>query len=420
MRVLTLSSVYPNATLPSRGIFVHERTRRLAGGCDVVVAAPVPWFPFNRWIRGAERASVASFETRDGIAVHHPCFLSLPRYGKSLDGLGYFLSLVPFVARLRRRFPFDVVDAHFAYPDGLAATLLGKLFGAPVTVTLRGTEVPISKFRLRRPQIRIALGSADRVFAVSESLARLAVELGADPARLRLVPNGVDASRFRPAPRAAARRQLGVPEDRPLIVSVGGLTVRKGYHRVLAVLPELIGEHPDLLFAIVGGGGIEGDTGPMLRQLTGDLGLERHVRFAGPRPHAEVAAWLQAADLFCLATSNEGRPNAILEALACGVPVVATDVGGNAEIVRDGEDGLLVPFGDAAALRHALRTALGKPWDREAISAHGRGYTWEQTIEQVLGEFRDLARGPARRPAAAAAPPTGAPPGAPRGFEERR
>ncbi len=401
MRVLVLSSVYPSATIPTRGIFVHERTRHLSPVDRLEVVAPVSWFPLNRLLRGKDRALVPAAGIRDGVSVSYPRFLSIPRVGKSLDGLLYFASVLPALLHLRRRFRFDLIDAHFAYPDGLAGILLGRLFDVPVVVTLRGTEVRLARSRLRRPQVVLVVRRAARVIAVSQSLADLAVSLGAPQDRVRVIPNGVDGGRFRPGPRADARKRLGLPADRPLIVSVGGLTERKGHHRVIAALPRLLLRHPGALYAAVGGPSVEGNNEPLLRRLAAELDLEGHVLLPGATPHEEIATWLQAADLFCLATANEGRPNAVMEALACGVPVVTTDVGGNREIVEPGRDGLLVPFGDGPALERALETALERRWDHEAISARARGRTWEQTGAQVVATFEEVLRaprGPAPRP----------------------
>src|SRR6266496_3460399 len=165
----------------------------------------------NRWIR-QERATVPILEHQAGLAVYHPRFFSLPRYGKCLDGVLYFLSLIWFVARLRRAFPFEVIDAHFAYPDGLAATLLGRVFRCPVVITLRGSIVRLSGYRLHRPQLRWALRRADRVTAVSESLRDVAVALGIPAQRVRVIPNGVDPRVFSPMEQRQARRQCGLPE----------------------------------------------------------------------------------------------------------------------------------------------------------------------------------------------------------------
>ncbi len=198
MRVLVLSSVFPNAKAPLFGVFVKERIKRVIPSCEVVVVAPVAWFPFNRIFRGASRSDVPKYEVQDGLKVYHPKFFSVPGICKSLDGLFYYLSVLPLLRRLRREFPFDLIDAHFVYPDGLAACLLARTFDCPVTITLRGTIGKLSKFFLRRKQIQWALRFATRVFSVSESLRDIGVGLGCDRQKMRVVPNGVDSSLFRP------------------------------------------------------------------------------------------------------------------------------------------------------------------------------------------------------------------------------
>ena len=392
MRVLVLSSVYPSSTQPLLGVFVHERVKRLGGRCSVVVVAPVPWFPFNRLFRGAGRAATPAHEVLDGVEVYHPRFLSVPGTLKSLDGVFYFLSLLPVLARLARRFPFDVIDAHFAYPDGLAAWLFGRVFARPVTITLRGTIVPLARTRVRRWQARRALLGAARIFSVSESLKEVAVALGVRPDAIRVVPNGIDPALFAPSETSEARRRLDVPEGRSVVVSVASLSPRKGHQRVLEALPDVVAKRPDVLYVAVGGPGLEGDTGPLLRRLIAEHGLGDHVRLVGARPHDEIPLWLAAADLFCLATSNEGRANVLLEALACGVPVVTTDLPPNREVVEPGVNGFLVPLGDASALGDALVRALDWPWERREIAAQAGRRTWEQTAAEVHGELAAVVR----------------------------
>jgi glycosyltransferase involved in cell wall biosynthesis len=387
MRVLVVSTVYPSSTAPTFGVFVEERIRRMAGHCEVVVVAPVPWFPFNRWIRGRGWASTPLVERRHGITIHHPRFFSVPRFGKCLDGALCFLSVLPLVRRLRREFAFDWVDGHFVYPDGLAAALLARTFGTPVSITLRGDELRVIQFALRRPQMRFALRGA-RVIAVSQSLVPVAERLGVPPAAVRVIPNGVDTECFRRSDRESARRRLGLPENRTILLAVGSLIERKGHHRVLALLPELVRRRPELLYVAVGGA-VPGDPhAKMLQDLVRSEGLEGHVRFVPPQPHEEIAAWLSAADLFCLATRSEGWCNALTEALACGCPVVTTRVGGNAEQMRDGEDGLLVPYWQPAEFAAAVERALEKGWDREAIARRARRRSWDQVAADVLEAFR--------------------------------
>jgi glycosyltransferase involved in cell wall biosynthesis len=325
----------------------------------------------------------------DDIPVYHPRFFSVPGTFKFLDGVFYFLSVMPLVRRLRREFKFELVDAHFVYPDGVAGCMVGRWFRCPVTITLRGTIGKLSKFMLRRKQIQWALGAATRVFSVSCSLQNIAVTLGCDLRKIRVIPNGVDSTVFKPMDKAVARHRLGLPLDRRIIISVGALCERKGHHRIIEVLPSLISAYPNLLLVVVGGPGPEGDMGPELTGLIKQLDLESHVRVVGPRPHVEIATWLAAANIFCLATSNEGMANVIVEALACGIPVVTTRVGGNAELVQDEVNGLLVEVGDSQGLHNALLQALNKEWSQAGVLQTIAGRTWDATATLVLQGWRE-------------------------------
>lgn len=385
MRVLLLSTVFPNPSQPEFGVFVRERARRLAAHCQIEVIAPVPWFPFNHAIRGT--AALAPPHERDAdFEVHHPRVLSIPLVGKSLDGFFYFASILSEVRRLRRRFPFDVIDAHFAYPDGVAAVLLGKALGCPVVLTLRGNEVETIGFALRRWQIRRALLRA-RLITVSESLRDLAATLGVPPQRVRVIPNGVDGRRFHRGDKQAARSALGLPLDRPILVSIGALVARKGHERIIDLVPELRRRYPGLLYVTIGGPGGSDSRLHAIEQRVRSEGLEAAVHIAGAQPHDKIPLWLAAADVFCLATSREGCPNSVIEALACGTPVVVTSVGGVPEIVRDGDDGFLVPYFDGAAFARALAAALERDWDRDEIARRAAARTWEEAAAAVYEEL---------------------------------
>lgn len=386
MRVLTLASTFPSAAQPARGVFVRERVRRMAERTPLEVVAPVPWFPGNRWVR-PERDAAPAVERQGALTVHHPRFLCPPRHGKCLDAALYALSIAPYLARLRRRFPFDVLDAHFVYPDGVAAVLLGRWLGCPVMITLRGSIARLRHYRLHRPQLRWALARASRVTAVSASLREIAAGLGRPPDRVRVIPNGVDTARFAPADRAAARRALGLPERATVLLTVGGIYEGKGQRLVVEHLPALAARHPDLLYLLVGSGRPGERYVDELVRAAERLGVASRLRLAGPRPHDEMPRWLNAADLFVLATVSEGWPNVLLEAQACGVPVVATRVGGVPEVVRDGIDGLLVPPGTPAAWPEAILAALERRWAREELVRHARTRDWDDTALEALEEL---------------------------------
>lgn len=390
MRVLVLSSVFPNPNQPTLGVFVRERIKRVAGSCEVVVVAPVPWFPFNRLIRGSRSVGIPLRELQDGLEVLHPRVLSVPGILKCLDGLLYAVTVAPFLYRLRRRFAFDLIDAHFAYPDGLAAVLLGRLFRRPVIITLRGSIVRLSGYTFHRPQLRYALRAAARVISVSQSLKTVAASLGIAPERIRVVPNGVDVDRFHPRDPAQARKTLGLPDDRTILLSVGGLNEGKGHHRVVALLPRLLKERPDILYVIVGSERASDTVRPLLNRLVQQAGLADHVLIVGERRHEEIPLWLAASDVFCLATRSEGWANVLLEAIACGRPVVATRVGGNAEVVPSDRLGILVAPEDDDALADAIAEALKRNWNAEAMVDHARRHSWTAAAAAVLEEFRQV------------------------------
>jgi teichuronic acid biosynthesis glycosyltransferase TuaC len=306
---------------------------------------------------------------------------------KWLDGFFLALGCLPTFLRLKRTFAFNVIDAHFAYPEGYAAMLLGKWLRVPVTITLRGTEVPLSHDPPRRRRIIAALQHATRIFSVSASLKRHAIRLGAAADKIAVVGNGVDMGKFHRLDKVAARQQLGVPLEAPVLVSVGALVERKGFHRVFACLPELRRSFPGLRYLVVGGPGPEGDWSAQLRGQVVDLGLQECVTFLGTLPPENLSVPLSAADVFVLATGNEGWANVFLEAMACGLPVVTTDVGGNAEVVSNATLGIVVPFGHADQLTRAIAESLGRKWDRDAIVAHAEHNDWDGRVTTLVEEF---------------------------------
>lgn len=392
--IVVLSSLFPSSVRPGAGLFIRERMFRVAEHLPLTVISPQPWSPLDglirRW-RPHFRPQPAALEHQEGIEVRYPRFLSLPGFGKWLDGPLMALAALGPLRRLQRAGRADLVDSHFAYPDGYAATRLGRWLGLPVTITLRGTEPRTAGYPWRGRQQRAALRRADKVFAVADSLGRLALEAGVPEERTLRVGNGVDIDKFRPMERGPARARLGLAADAPVLVSVGGLVERKGFHRVIEVLPALRRRFPALVYLVVGGPSPEGDFSAELRRQVARLGLDDAVRFLGPRPPERLGEILSAADLFVLATRNEGWANVFLESMACGLPVVTTEVGGNREVVSDPRLGILVPFGDADALQAGIADGLQRDWDRTAIRQYAVDNNWDGRVATLVEEFRALA-----------------------------
>ena len=391
--VVVLSSLFPSSVQPGAGLFVRERMFRVGQRLPLSVVAPVPWFPLQglvrRW-RPAFRPGAPRHELQSGLDVWFPRFPSVPGMLKRLDGLCMALGAWPRLRALKAAGRLDLIDAHFGYPDGYAAVLLGRWLRVPVTITLRGSEARHARDPVLAPLLARALRDATQVFSVSESLRQVAIGLGTPAGKVQVVGNGVDLRRFSPIERAQARRALGLPEGAPVLVSVGGLVERKGFHRVIELLPRLRQRFPDLRYVVVGGPSPEGDMGAALREQVAALGLEAAVHFLGPLPPDRIREPLSAADAFVLATRNEGWANVFLEAMACGLPVVTTDVGGNAEVVCRQELGTVVPFGDAQALGDALEHALTRRWDSQAIMAYAQANTWDRRVETLVERFEAL------------------------------
>ncbi|NWG74426.1 MAG: glycosyltransferase [Rubrivivax sp.] len=393
--VVVFSSLFPSSRQPRAGLFIRERMFRVGRELPICVVAPTPWLPLQglvRRFRPGFRKGAPAHEVQEGIEVWFPRFFSVPGVLKRLDGWAMALGAWPRLRRLKRKGRLDLIDAHFAFPDGYAATLLGRWLDVPVTITLRGTEARHARDAALAPLVRKALHRAARVFTVSESLRRVAMDLGIAPEKVLVVGNGVDLDKFSPLPKAEARRCLGLGDDAPVLVTVGALVERKGFHRVIELLPALRERFPGLIYLVVGGASPEGDWTKRLKQQAAALGLTDAVRFLGSIPPEELRVPLSAADVFVLATRNEGWANVLLEAMACGLPVVTTDVGGNAEVVCSPDLGAIVPFDDRVALQSAIDDVLTRGRDAAAMRAYVRNNTWDRRVAVLLREFKLLTK----------------------------
>ena len=382
MRILTFTSLFPNKPQPTLGVFIYQRVAHLAqrSGIRVEVVAPVPyspsWLPGGRW---RTLNQVPREEQIGSLCVRHPSYLLLPKISMPLHGRLMYSGSLGVVKELHRREPFDCIDAHYVYPDGYAAALLGQHLHIPVIISARGTDINLfPKFRLIRPKIRWALDQAAGIIAVSAALKDSMVSLGTPPEKICVISNGIDAERFRPIDRRAAREKLGLPIEGPCIVAVGNLIPTKGQDLLIAALARLSRPHPNLRLYLVG----DGVSKSALLEQARALGLGDRVVLPGARPYDELPFWLNAADFSCLASHREGLPNVVLESLACGTPVLATRVGGIPEVIRSRDLGILVDP-DAAHMAAAMERALARTWDRDLLARHVQSRTWQGVAEEV-------------------------------------
>ena len=396
MRILSLSSVYPNPVEPELGLFVRSRLTALAKLAEVRVIAPVPLLDYSNPRGKLWRKPVAGLRSHDqGIEVYHPRWL-FPPNGMPVNVAFQFARLLPFVQRIRREFDFDLIDAHFCYPEGVTAALLSAVYHRPFAVTLRGSELTFDRYRPRRAVMRWAIRRADAVIAVAEPLRQFAISRGAAPERTVSIPNGIDAAVFFPRDRRATRRELGVESYRKVILSTGELIEAKGHQLVVKALQGLLKVGVDAEVWIAGGTARGGPRFEQtLRGMIREWGLESRVKLLGWVHRDRLPELLSAADIFCLASYSEGWPNVVHEALACGTPVVATGVGGVPEMIVDPSFGTVVPPRDATALENALAAALQREWDCALISRWGRSRTWSRVAREVLDVFERIVSDPA-------------------------
>lgn len=380
LRVLTFTSLFPGPGRPNHGVFVRNRLEHLLATqrVEALVVAPVPRPPWA--LRDTLRDTGA---TARGAPVLHPGFAHVRGLGQylapwALRRAGLRALADPTLAGRR----FDLIDAHYLYPDGVAALALGRRLGIPVVVTARGSDVTqMPDHAWPRRAIGRVIREAAALIAVSGGLRARLVELGAPAEKVTVLRNGVDLARFYPAEREAARAQWGVAG--PTLVSVGGLIPRKRHDLTIETLARL----PGWTLLIAG----EGPERRRLEALARVRGLGDRVRFLGPVAHAELATLYSAADASVLASSREGWANVLLESMACGTPAVASRIPGNPEVVAAPAAGRIVaantPEDFAAAIRDVAATA-----DRAATRAYAEGFSWDATSAGQVEVFRRVLR----------------------------
>ncbi len=385
-RIALVTPVYPNSQEPLRGIFTYYAARELQKWARVEVYCLLAGYPRAGLLRSRHRKYPRvdpAFRT-PGVPVRYIQYPALPLLSRLLNPHTAARWLRPHLERDRP----DLVLAYWTHPEGSAALRVGRMLGVPVIIKALGTDLRTISGGLARRTIQRTLREADFVVTVSDELSRRAVDLGAPAAGVKTILNGCDPTVFHPSDRGAARAELEVPADAQLVVFVGHLIPQKGVSELLDAVARLADSHPRLQLAIIGEGPLDEEV--RRRALTPEL--RGRVRRLGRRQPPAVARWLAASDLLCLPSHSEGCPNVVLEALYCGRPVVASDVGGIPELVDD-TCAVLTRVNDAADLADGLARALARPWDERAI-AQARGRSWEDAARELFEVCRAVLEKP--------------------------
>ncbi len=371
LKVLVLTNLFPTPWDPLRSPFNRQQFERLGRRHDVDVLTAVD---FREWI-GGRRGKVVV----EGVRTDQFVFVYPPGFGRSLHALCWFLSLLAQRALRLRAARYDCVLASWAYPDAVASRWVARWLGIPCIVKVHGSDLNVqATYALRRWQIRGALRAAGAVIAVSRALAAKAVVIGANSKLVHTLYNGVDSDVFSPGSQAQARANLHVTVVGPLLLYVGNLKRSKGCMDLLEAFPAVLAAHPAARLVYVGAGACQDE----LTERAAELGCVVQVRCVGAVAHVALVDWFRAADVLCLPSHNEGVPNVILEAMACGVPIVASSVGGIPEVVPD-YAGILVPAQQTGPLAAALLDAITRGWDKPRIAAHASGFRWADNIDRL-------------------------------------
>lgn len=389
LKILTISTLYPNQAQPNLGIFVEQQTRRLAAmdGVDLRVINPLsrpPW-PLSRLSAYRQLRDEQQDEVRHGLRVLRPRYFTLPAIGWRFHDMAIARAIRPCLDRLLAEgFQPDVIDAEFFWPCGVAAARLARAYDIPLSIKSRGADIHYwSTLPAVRRKLLWAAESAAGSLAVSQSLKQDMVQLGMAADKITVHYTGVDNDIFCLRDQKTARVALGLAVDASLIVSVGSLIARKGHDlalRALVHLPQqkllIAGQGPELL---------------ALQALSQSLGIADRVVFLGNRPHAELPLLYAAADLFLLCPVSEGLANVWVEALACGTPVVTTAVDGALELITSDDAGRLLNSRDPQAVAAAVRDVLRAPPAREVVRATALPFSWQRNSATLLAHLHSCA-----------------------------
>lgn len=371
---------------PNYGIFVANRLERLlrSGSVETGIIAPVPRLPGAGMLlprlRMLRRVPPSGLFL--GRTVLHPRFLAIPKFGMARSPERLLRAILPAARRLSEESGgFDLIDAHYFYPDGVAAVRLGEILDIPVCVTARGSDLNVfPAFPAARRQIAEAAHRARGLVTVSEGLRDRLADLGIDGSRVRVLRNGVDLGVFTPAGRQDDRRALGI--EGPVAIMAGNLVELKGH----AIILEALRAVPGLALLVVGDGPLRSR---LQRQAAGP-DLAGRVRFLGARPHRELPSLYRAADALVLASSREGWPNVLLEAMACGTAVLASDIPGVREAVAGPAAGMLVAGRSPGPWAEALGQVRPGWRDPGDVRKYAEGFGWEPTTRGQIQLFEEI------------------------------
>ena len=395
MKVLEACQEFPNRYYPQLGTFIKQSIDSIANqGVDVTVISPKPFvlpfstFPYHNFFK------LPRIEHTEKYDLHYPRYIyAVPKkYFYPVTGFSYSHFVSKYAIKNIKPQP-HLIHAHFSYPDGYGMIGLAKKWKVPLVISALGTierKVAYEGSYTSR-QIIEAMNFADKVLSVSDDLKLHIVNLGINEEKVHVVPNGVDTTKFKPAGKEHARNLLNLPQDKNIVLFVGALRKIKGVDYLIEAAKYFVDENTDLFMV-----GRDDGLRKSLEKRAQELEILDYIKFTGPVNHEDIPLWISASDILVLPSLSEGRPNVVLEALSCEVPVVATDVGGIPELMSDGETGYLVPAKNPAELSEKINKLLEDRSRREKMGKFGRKsiiqreLTWESHAKKTVDIYSEL------------------------------
>lgn len=383
MKILVLTDIFPCDEEPTLGTFVYELSKAVSHKNQIIVIHPRLWNPFKI----SYNSNYTYKTTINGIEVYRPRLFVLPKGDRLFfRSFASFITILLLTIKLRRQFDFELIHAHMACPAGFAGILTGRILKIPVVITTHGSDIhSFPKNILLKNLVLFTIKRADKVVAVSQSLKDSILRMGVDEKYLSILRNGVKHEHFFPINKIKSRENLNLPPNKKIILFIGSLLPIKCVDVLLRAFIQ-IDEKVHTNIILLGKGTLESH----LKLLSKQLNIDKDVFFVGSKMHDEISLWLSACDVFCLPSRNEGFPTVIVEALACGRPVVATRVGGIPEAVINDTLSILVEPNNIVELAAALNKALGKEWDYQAIAEYGKRFSWDTIAEEYSELYKNI------------------------------
>lgn len=369
MRILSITSLFPNKKQPNKGIFVLNRLQALSKYADIEIIVPIPWFPF---IKTNRPRNIPFKEKINTLTIYHPKFFSIPKFFKFLDGYFFYLSLKKFKRKIKNA---DIIDAHFAWPDGYGSLLISEKYQKRFSITLRGKDINYwLKKSLTKDKIKKILRKSDLIISVSENLKKAKIK------NIKVVPNGIDTIRFKPFNKKEARRKLNLSKNQKIFLTIGNDFKRKGYFKLIKAFDNL--DIKGKLLLVIG---YDKSEFKSLKKKISSLKSRDKIRLLGEISNKELPLYYSLADIYCLVSHSEGWPNSVMEALACGKPCVVTKEAAGEFITRD-----LGIITDYNSLTDNLKKALDKKWNTSKILKFAKNNSWDKTARKIYEEFQKI------------------------------